>query len=88
MKNKTYIPVLEVKPEQKKIAKEQLKKATKDIIITKYDKKTTYNEQGDMIIKRIPIKVNITQKVNETAKLIKEQTATEKLAELEKIFAK
>lgn len=60
--------------------------AKTDIIITKYEKKIDYNENGEKIEKRIPYKVNITKKINETAKLIKEQTAQEKLAELEKIF--
>ena len=71
-----------------KINLKETKNFVKDIIITKYEKKTTYSDQGDMIIRRIPVKVNITKKVNETAKLIKEQTAAEKLAELEKIFTK
>lgn len=60
----------------------------KDIIITKYKNETTYNEDGSRTEKRVPVKVNITKKVNETAKLVKEQTAAEKLAELEKIFTK
>jgi hypothetical protein len=59
-----------------------------DIIITKYEKQITYDEEGNKIEKRIPIKVNITRKVNESAKLIKEYKAEEKLAEIEKIFSK
>ena len=71
-----------------KVNLKETKNIVKDVIITKYEKKTTYNEEGDMIIKRIPVKVNITKKVNETAKIIKEQTAAEKLADIEKIFTK
>lgn len=59
-----------------------------DIIITKYEKQITYDEEGNKIEKRIPVKVNITRKVNESAKLIKEYKAEEKLAEIEKIFSK
>lgn len=59
-----------------------------DIIITKYEKQTIYDEEGNKIEKRIPVKVNITRKVNESAKLIKEYKAEEKLAEIEKISTK
>lgn len=57
-----------------------------DIVITKYETKIEYNEKGDEIRKRIPVKVNITKKVNEQAKLIKVNTAEQTLAELEEIF--
>ena len=84
MKNKiiqAFTPIKSTK------VKKGTKIVPKDIIITKYEEKTTYNEEGDRITKRIPVKVNITKKVNATAKLIKEKTAQEKLAELEKIFS-
>lgn len=59
-----------------------------DIIITKWEKQTIYDDEGNKIEKRIPVKINITRKVNESAKLIKEYKAEEKLAEIEKIFSK
>lgn len=60
----------------------------RDIIVTKYQNQTVYNEDGSFTVKRIPTKVNITKKINESKKLIKKDTAAEKLAELEKIFTK
>ena len=70
-------------------ATEEMKKNKKpeDIIITKFEKKIEY-KNGEQIIKRIPIKVNLTKKINETKKLIKNYSAEEKLNELEKIFTK
>lgn len=88
MKNNKIVQAFEGKKPTPKINKEQLKQAYQDIIITKHEKIVTYNDNGDMVIKRMPVKVNITRKVNETARLIKEQTAEQKLAELEKIFTK
>ena len=85
MKNKPILQAFENKtPKRKEIPEYK----QKDIIITKYKNETTYNEDGSKTVKRVPVMVNITKKVNETAKLVKEQTATEKLAELEKIFTK
>ena len=60
---------------------------TEDIIVTKYETVVTY-ENGAKIERRKPKKVNVTKLVNETKKLIKAQTAEEKLAELEKVFTK
>ncbi len=60
----------------------------KDIIVTKHQEQVTYNKDGSKTIKRIPKKINITKKINETAKLIKETTAEQKLKELERIFTK
>lgn len=59
-----------------------------DIIVTKYQNKTIYNEDGSITVKRIPKLVNITKRINETKKLIKKDSAAEKLAELERIFTK
>lgn len=59
-----------------------------DIVITKTKIETIENEDGSTTLKRIPVKVNITKKVNETKKMIKNYTAEEKIAELEKIFTK
>ena len=61
----------------------------KDIVITKYETEEEYKD-GAKIERRVPKKINITKKINETAKLYKkEQTSAEqKLAELEKVFSK
>ena len=59
-----------------------------DIIITKYETKTEYTDDGSKLEKRVPIKVNITKKINETKKLLKTTTAEQKMAEIEKIFSK
>lgn len=61
-----------------------------DIIVTRYKKVTTYNEDGSWTTKREPQKINLTKKINETKKLIKTEQAAalEKLAELEKIMSK
>lgn len=69
-----------------KIEKYEVKKP-EDIIVTKYETVITY-ENGAKIERRKPKKVNVTKLVNETKKLIKAQTAEEKLAELEKVFTK
>lgn len=61
----------------------ELKK--KDIIINKISYKEEYNEKGEKVIKRIVTPYNVTKKVNETAKLLKQYTAQEKLKEFEKI---
>lgn len=81
-------PIIQVFNTEKPKRKDLPKYEEKDIIITKFKKETKYNDDGSETIIRIPVKVNITKKVNETAQIIKEQTATEKLAELEKIFTK
>ena len=81
-------PIIQVFNKEKPIRKDLPQYEEKDIIITKFKKETKYNDDGSETIIRIPVKVNITKKVNETAQIIKEQTATEKLAELEKIFTK
>lgn len=58
-----------------------------DIIVTKYQTITEYKD-GCKIERRVPKKVNVTKLVNETKKLLKNQTAEEKLSELERIFSK
>ena len=67
-------------------AKEMIIPPAKDIIVTKTIDVEEEKEDGTRIIKKQKTKVNITKKVNETAKLIKNKTAEEKLAELEKVF--
>lgn len=73
----------------KKIAK---KVATKieprqDIIVAEPIETIEETEQGQLI-KTTYKKRNVTKIMNETKKLIKANTATEKLAEIEKIFTK
>ena len=80
--------MLEVCNIKKKPSKKHEDKTSKDVIITKYKIETIENEDGTTTIKRIPVNVNITKKVNETKKMIKNYTAEEKLAELEKVFTK
>lgn len=75
------------KPKLKRFTKEEATTNT-DIIVTRYTQKTTYNKDGSYTVKREPQQVNITKKMNESKKLIKKDTAAEKLAELEKIFTK
>lgn len=60
----------------------------RDIIVKKHKKVVTYDEKGIMTVERIPTLVNISKLVNESKKLIKINTAEEKLAELEKIMSK
>lgn len=58
----------------------------REIIVNKVSWETEVAENGDIIKKRKIKKVNITKKINEEKKLIKNNQAEEKLAELEKIF--
>lgn len=70
--------------EQRTVAKNK----PKDIIVVKYETKTDYDQSGNMTVKRVPKKVNVTKMVNESKKLIKRNNAAETLAQLEKIFTK
>ena len=60
----------------------------KDVIIKRLEIVEEYNEKGDKITKAQYTKINATKLANETKKLLKTQTAEEKLAEMEKIFSK
>lgn len=71
--------------------KDKVRKAApeqSEIIITKYETVTEYGTEGEEIKRRLPKKVNITRKINETKKLLKNYTAEEKVKEIEKIFSK
>lgn len=57
----------------------------RDIIVNKVHYEETYNEKNEKITKRIVTPINLTKKVNESAKLIKTYTAQEKMKELERI---
>jgi predicted ATP-dependent endonuclease of OLD family len=56
-----------------------------DIIVKRVSYVTEYDEEGNEIKKRKEKLVNITKKINETKKLIKTNTAEEKLAAFDKI---
>lgn len=62
--------------------------AIKETVVRKLEIVNDFNEKGEMITKRVYKKVNLTKLANETKKLIKTQTAEQKLAEMEKIFTK
>lgn len=74
-------------PKAKKAEEMNLPPA-KDTIIIKFTEVEEVKENGERVIKLQETRVNVTKKVNETAKLILQQSAVEKLAELEKIFSK
>lgn len=57
----------------------------KDIIVTKYEERETF-EDNKKIIELIPIRTNLTKKIQETAKLVKADAAREKMAEIEDAF--
>lgn len=57
-----------------------------DIIVNKISFKEERDKDGNLTIKRTKKKVNLTKKINETAKLIKKDIATEKIEEIEKIY--
>jgi hypothetical protein len=78
---------VEKRPKTATNLEKPVERKTEDIIVTKYETVVTY-ENGAKIERRKPKKVNVTKLVNETKKLIKMQTAEEKLAELEKVFTK
>lgn len=84
---KGIVQALTAQKSKGKKAEEIIRKKRGDIIVKKYHEEQTVNDKGEKIIKRVPTLVNITKKVNETAKLVKEQTAAEKLAAMEKIFS-
>ncbi len=58
----------------------------KDIIITKYEIKEDFDEEGNRIIKRIEKKINLNRKINETAKLLKIDTLKDKYEKVKEIF--
>lgn len=57
-----------------------------DIIVTRTEKITTYDENGTMTVKRIKHRINVSKIVNETKKIVLNDQATKKLNEIEKIF--
>lgn len=57
----------------------------KDIIVTKFETKIEY-ENGVKMERRVPVKTNVTKLVNETKKIVKQNKASETLAEIEKLM--
>lgn len=58
----------------------------RDIIVYRRKEVVIHNEDGSYTIKEEKEAVNLTKKINESKKLIKNQTAKQKLREIEKIF--
>lgn len=87
MNNNKLIPEILKNKKNIVLDKEMLDKLKgHDIIVKKISYETEYDEEGNQIKRRKIKKVNLTKKINETKKLIKENTAAKKLAELEEIF--
>ena len=59
-----------------------------DIVVTKTKLEENVINHNTIEMKRVEYQVNLSRKVNETAKLIKNQQAIEKLKEIEQIFTK
>lgn len=59
-----------------------------DIYVTKTEIKEEYNEAGQKITTFIKRKVNLTKKINETAKLLKIDTLQSKYDKLKEIIEK
>lgn len=68
-------------PLTKEIAK---KSQRKDIIVKRVSYEEEQNADGDRVIKRKIREVNLTKKINETAKAVKVATALEKINQAEK----
>ena len=61
-----------------------------DILVTRIEEIQEFDEYGNKIFKKKVIVTNLTKKINETAKIVKQNavsTAEQKLAEMEKIFS-
>lgn len=59
-----------------------------EVIVQKKQVTTEEDKNGNTITKTSYKEVNITKLVNETKKIIKQNSAEEKLKELEKVFSK
>lgn len=69
--------------ELKPLSKEEAEKyKAKDIFVTRIKEEIEETKEGKLI-KRIPTKINITKLVNETKKVIKTETAVEKVASVQ-----
>ena len=59
-----------------------------DIYVTKQEIKEEYNEKGQKITTYIKKRINLTKKINETAKLLKIDTLQDKYDKLKEILEK
>ena len=59
-----------------------------DIFVEKQEIKEEYNEQGQKITTYLKKRVNLTKKINETAKLLKIDTLQDKYDKLKEILEK
>lgn len=65
------------------LTEEEIKSCqNQDVIITRYKNITEVNEDGSLRTYRKEKKINVTKMVNEQKKLLKTETAAEKIAEL------
>lgn len=62
--------------------------ARKDIIVTTYKYEEEPQKNGDVLLKKVEIKTNLTKKINETVKSLKAESIEEKIEELRKSLAK
>lgn len=78
------------KPIPKELSEDEKKAIGKpcEIIVERTTQTVQENENGRLEIVNKTKSVNITRMVNETKKLIKAETAAEKLAEIQKVFSK
>lgn len=61
-----------------------------DILVSRVEEIQEFDEYGNKIFKKRVVVTNLTKKINETAKIVKQNavsTAEQKLAEMEKIFS-
>ena len=58
-----------------------------DTIVRKAYNETTYEDGKEITVRKYK-EVNVTKKVNETAKMVKQTTAQDKLKELEELLTK
>lgn len=63
--------------------KEEEIKPENDIIVNRIKYETEYDKDGNKITKRVKTKVNLTKKINETAKVLKTLSAEEKIANIQ-----
>lgn len=59
-----------------------------DITVYKTSFVVEYDKDGNKIVKRKREPINLTRKINETAKLIKQDIASAKLSQIEKLLNK
>lgn len=74
---------LNINPKYSKI-KPHEKDKSNDIFVTKYEEKIE-RKNNQTIITRKAVKTNLTKKINETAKLVKEEQTISNLSKLEEL---